>query len=58
MVGATGRFVTRAFEAMLKECAAYRGKFTALQLSIQSYLGACMRPLSSLSSRALGSRGG
>ncbi|CAD6266175.1 unnamed protein product [Miscanthus lutarioriparius] len=38
MVGATGGFVTRAFEAMLKECAANRGKFAALQQSIQSYL--------------------
>jgi hypothetical protein len=26
---------------MLKECAANRGKFAALQQSIQSYLGAC-----------------
>ena len=58
MAGAAGRFITRAFEAMLKECAANRGKFAALQQSIQSYLGACVRPLSSLSSRALGSRGG
>jgi guanine nucleotide-exchange factor len=58
MAGAAGGFVTRAFEAMLKECAANRGKFAALQQSIQSYLGACVRPLSSLSSRALGSPGG
>jgi hypothetical protein len=58
MAGAAGGFVTRAFEAMLKECAANRGKFAALQQSIQSYLGACVRPLSSLSSRALGFRGG
>jgi hypothetical protein len=41
MAGAAGGFVTRAFEAMLKECAANRGKFAALQQSIQSYLGAC-----------------
>jgi guanine nucleotide-exchange factor len=40
MAGAAGGFVTRAFEAMLKECAASRGKFAALQQSIQSYLGA------------------
>ncbi|RLN33662.1 brefeldin A-inhibited guanine nucleotide-exchange protein 5 [Panicum miliaceum] len=38
MAGAAGGFVTRAFEAMLKECAANRGKFAALQQSIQSYL--------------------
>jgi hypothetical protein len=44
MAGAAGGFVTRAFEAMLKECAANRGKFAALQQSIQSYLGACVRP--------------
>ena len=58
MAGAAGGFVTRAFEAMLKECAANCGKFATLQQSIQPYLGACVRPLSSLSSRALGSRGG
>ena len=58
MAGAAGRFITRAFEAMLKECAVNRGKFAMLQQSIRSYLGACVRPLSSLSSRALGSRGG
>uniref|UniRef100_M8AWF1 Brefeldin A-inhibited guanine nucleotide-exchange protein 2 n=1 Tax=Aegilops tauschii TaxID=37682 RepID=M8AWF1_AEGTA len=40
MAGAAGGFVTRAFEAMLKECAANRGKFAALQQSIQSYLDA------------------
>ncbi|GJN11351.1 hypothetical protein PR202_ga29534 [Eleusine coracana subsp. coracana] len=40
MAGAAGGFVTRALEAMLKECAANRGKFAALQQSIQSYLGA------------------
>ncbi|WVZ66373.1 hypothetical protein U9M48_015604 [Paspalum notatum var. saurae] len=38
MAGAAGGFVTRAFEAMLKECTANRGKFAALQQSIQSYL--------------------
>jgi len=38
MAGAAGGFVTRAFEAMLKECAANRGKFAALQQSIQSCL--------------------
>ncbi|KAL6856063.1 hypothetical protein ACP4OV_018865 [Aristida adscensionis] len=38
MAGAAGGFVTRALEAMLKECAANRGKFAALQQSIQSYL--------------------
>nr|CAB3458344.1 unnamed protein product [Digitaria exilis] len=38
MAGAAGGFVTRAFEAMLKECAANRGKFAPLQQSIQSYL--------------------
>ncbi|KAG8080106.1 hypothetical protein GUJ93_ZPchr0007g4601 [Zizania palustris] len=40
MAGAAGGFVTRAFEAMLKECTANRGKFAALQQSIQSYLDA------------------
>ncbi|KAM3384907.1 hypothetical protein ACQJBY_009095 [Aegilops geniculata] len=40
MAGAAGGFVTRAFEAMLKECSANRGKFAALQQSIQSYLDA------------------
>ncbi|XP_047066260.1 brefeldin A-inhibited guanine nucleotide-exchange protein 5-like [Lolium rigidum] len=40
MAGAAGGFVTRAFEAMLKECSASRGKFAALQQSIQSYLDA------------------
>jgi ABC-type nickel/cobalt efflux system permease component RcnA len=44
MAGAAGGFVTRAFEAMLKECTANRGKFAALQQSIQSYLGACPCP--------------
>ncbi|CAD6244388.1 unnamed protein product [Miscanthus lutarioriparius] len=39
MAGAVGRFVTRTFEAMLKGCAANRGKFAVLQQSIQSYLG-------------------
>ncbi|XP_062187526.1 brefeldin A-inhibited guanine nucleotide-exchange protein 5-like isoform X2 [Phragmites australis] len=38
MAGAAGGFVTRALEAMLKECAANRGKFAALQQSIQSCL--------------------
>ena len=47
MAGAAGGFVTRAFEAMLKECAANRGKFAALQQSIQSCLGACPLPASS-----------
>jgi hypothetical protein len=51
MAGAAGGFVTRALEAMLKECAANRGKFAALQQSIQSYLGACP-PLPFPSSRA------
>ncbi|KAL5197929.1 hypothetical protein ABZP36_001441 [Zizania latifolia] len=40
MAGAAGGFVTRALEAMLKECTANRGKFAALQQSIQSYLDA------------------
>ncbi|CAD6228774.1 unnamed protein product [Miscanthus lutarioriparius] len=38
MADAVDGFITRAFEAMLKECAANRGKFAALQQSIQSYL--------------------
>jgi guanine nucleotide-exchange factor len=39
MAGAAGGFVTRAFEAMLKECASNK-KNALLQQSIQSYLGA------------------
>ncbi|CAD6235994.1 unnamed protein product [Miscanthus lutarioriparius] len=38
MAGAAGVFITRAFEAMLKDCAANRGKFATLQQSIRSYL--------------------
>lgn len=38
MAGAAGGFLTRAFESMLKESS--NKKYTALQTSIQSYLGA------------------
>jgi len=37
MAGAAGGFVTRAFEAILKECSGK--KYTSLQTAIQSYLG-------------------
>ena len=55
MAGAAGGFVTRAFEAMLKECSASRGKFAALQQSIQSYLGASTpsHPLPALAAQAI-----
>lgn len=35
--GAAGGFLTRAFEAILKECSGK--KFTSLQTAVQAYLG-------------------